>query len=429
MIRARCLIAVGVLSACSGAPPRSGPVCGSRVGDGPGEVDGGGGPVVARLDQPVMVALLATAAPGCDGDSDVQLAIEVLDPLNRPVPHSLKRLAFIPGLVVERFLAEVVFTPTMPGRHHVSVRFDPAMGTAQAQVEAVALASAPRRVELDMRCADVEELPSGLLLCSSLINPGALVAFNDAGPLPDEARAGPFVVAGPVIWTLGNGAIRRYLDDGNPFADAGLSFPLPTVGWGGLVASEDSAAFVGSSGFVRVGLDAGTLVVAAQQSWSIEMGSDFRATLDESEQALLFGYMQISSAFRNFACWTRLDGSTQLSCTEMTSGSRWIGSDATGLWLQRDTEIQHVGLALRDGGLSPVVTARPLKVPRIYQAGPFHYENPPVLATPGYPSIARFRNGEIVLDGFDLPKDFVLKGARTIDWAQDKRGTLLLYDR
>ncbi|QSQ11576.1 hypothetical protein [Myxococcus landrumensis] len=154
---------------------------------------------------------IAELAQSCGGDAPAiqrptAATAQVFDPEGQPIPVEV---AWDPMNGVPR----LAFTPTTEGRHHVLVAFTPVGGIRQFGIHvARTWSGSPTPVTLPLpRCAQLDRTSRGLWLCDgvALRDPAATpLRLGSATSPPDVA------VAGNIVWVLGDGRVRRYVDTG-----------------------------------------------------------------------------------------------------------------------------------------------------------------------------------------------------------------------
>lgn len=213
MKTARPLLALAALVLVSGCSDSE-----SLLPCAPPPSSGSGGPLVPHyiVAQGEQVSLDVSAAPvqslsSC-GDEDrptqapQSAAAQVFDPDNHPVPAEV-------SLSPDRRKAHVSFHPTVPGRHHVIVSFAPVGSLQQLTVHVARPWSGQGSgVLLPLpRCAQLDRTSRGTWVCDgvALREPGGRqVRLGSSSTPPDVA------ISGNIVWVVGDGRVRRYVDTG-----------------------------------------------------------------------------------------------------------------------------------------------------------------------------------------------------------------------
>ncbi|MFP2926761.1 hypothetical protein ACLESO_16490 [Pyxidicoccus sp. 3LG] len=182
---------------CSSPPPSGGPMMPS--------------PPSFLVDVPASLPISAVQLMSCGGPSANQVpqsvTAEVFDPDNQPIPSEV---TLEPG----GLSATVRFTSKTTGRHHVLVAFAPVGSIQQMGIYVVGpWTGASTATTLPFpRCTQLDRTARGTWVCDgvALREPGGkTVRFSTSTTLaPDVA------ISGNVVWVVGEGRVRRFVDTG-----------------------------------------------------------------------------------------------------------------------------------------------------------------------------------------------------------------------
>jgi hypothetical protein len=224
-------------------------------------------PVVVPLGTAASLRMdVATLMLACDNGSPAQApdtaTAEVLDPENHRVPAEVS-LSDMGGE------ATVSFTPTSVGRHHVLLSFAPVGGVRQLGVHvAGAWRGSPTPVTLPLpRCGQLDRTTRGLWLCDGVAVRGAADRPLRLGTATTPADVS---VSGNVVWVVGDGRVRRYVDTGAELelTDSLLTDALGTRPLQARLASENELVVLDSERLHRFVLtDAGVLTAPPSTPW------------------------------------------------------------------------------------------------------------------------------------------------------------------
>lgn len=394
------------------------------------------GAQIAVTGKPFEVTLSQFRFSSCGPGSTVDdVFTEVLDPLNRKVEHTHDTPTSF-----SMFQTRISFTPTLPGSYHLSARFEPSLGTAQADVQvAENRSTAPSTMlSLGTRCSALEVTASALVLCLTASPPTLRVYRGDA--LLQTFDADEFASAGAAVWTSRLGVVTRRLDVGGalPLGMAlsldvscpPSTFPCPTMGQvvGALLAREDTAVAI-TSGEVatKVRVVSGMLVQEFRGSAS-PLGPGFESVVYPREplDALLVATSQSpNNGTAGKTCALTLRPAAPPLCA---SAGRVdvLGADATGIWSRDDRTLRHQRLEA-DGG---VVTSS-LALPGMPHPAPGrHYQSTPVLFSTGNIVVPRWSPDGVSLESYDVPPGFILmQSSATTVRAQHPDGRQILFTR
>ncbi|MCP3063005.1 hypothetical protein LXT21_29940 [Myxococcus sp. K38C18041901] len=224
-------------------------------------------PVVVSLGTAVSLRMdVATLMLVCDDGRPAQApdtaTVEVLDPENHRVPAEVS-LGDLGGE------ATVSFAPTTVGRHHVLLSFAPVGGVRQLGVHvASAWSGSPTPITLPLpRCGQLDRTTRGLWLCD-----GVAMRGTEDRPLRLGTATTPadVSISGNVVWVVGDGRVRRYVDTGTELelTDSLLTDVPGTQPLQGRLASEDELVVLDSERLHRFVLtDAGVLTMPPSTPW------------------------------------------------------------------------------------------------------------------------------------------------------------------
>lgn len=191
-------------------PPACGPGSTAPAKCTPGAPIMSTGAAVIDEGEPATLPLVAPWS--CAGVEGLSVEVAVLDGLNDPVPAQGSL-----AMGTSQLTANVSFTPTRPGSHHITARFQPNLGTVTADAFVV---SPPRRdagAELLLAvalepCANIHLTPGGLAVC---LADTTTTVYVDQTRVQSLALGSSPVMAGGVIWTLnGNRWVEGTQADG-----------------------------------------------------------------------------------------------------------------------------------------------------------------------------------------------------------------------
>jgi hypothetical protein len=206
MKTARLLFALTALLSLSGCPgPADVPCTTTPVFDG-----NSGRPDAFRVGGEAQLQVFAVQTRSCDDTTDAQsperVTATVYDPGNHILPSDVT-------LRPDEQVATVRFTPRTTGRHHVLVAFAP-VGSIQQLGAYVARSwsGSTSATTLPLpRCTQLDRTSRGTWLCDgvALREPGGrAVRLGTSTLAPDVA------VSGDVVWVVGEGRVRRFVDTG-----------------------------------------------------------------------------------------------------------------------------------------------------------------------------------------------------------------------
>ncbi|NMO17642.1 hypothetical protein HPC49_15215 [Pyxidicoccus fallax] len=167
-------------------------------------------PPAYEVGSPVSLQVFAITNRTCDGETDTRqvpdtATAEVFDPENTSLPVEV-------SLGPSGTSASLRFTPRTTGRHHVLVAFAPVGSVRQLGVYVAQPWTGGEPISLPLpRCTQLDRTSRGTWLCDgvALREPNARpVRLGTATSAPDVA------VAGNVVWVVGEGRVRRYVDTG-----------------------------------------------------------------------------------------------------------------------------------------------------------------------------------------------------------------------
>ncbi|NVJ28288.1 MULTISPECIES: hypothetical protein [Myxococcus] len=294
-----------------------------------------GAPAAMRVD-------IATRTLQCESGKTAQApdtaTAEVFDPENRVTPSQV-------SLQAAGTVATLSFTPTVVGRHHVILAFTPVGGIRQLGVYAAsrwAGASSPVTLPLP-RCGQLERTTHGLWLCDGVALRGPSdrpLRLGTGSTAPDVA------VSGNVVWVVGDGRVRRYVDTGSELELTGslLLSTMPGVkAIQSRLASENELVVLDTESLHRfVFTDKAVLEAPAPTAWApgrsrIPFGLDSTVGLlvRAAEDRVLV--VSLSGSTDSTACAFKLgaDGaflSEGVLCAPVRG--RPVGLEAGSLWTQ-----------------------------------------------------------------------------------------------
>jgi len=202
-------LALAALFALTGCAANDEPsICNLSLPEGAPGID----PLLVPVGTPAAMRVdIATRTLQCESGRTAQApdtaTAEVFDPENHLTPSEV-------SLQSSGTVATLSFTPTVVGRHHVILAFTPVGGIRQLGVYAAshwAGASSPVTLPLP-RCGQLERTAHGLWLCDGV----ALRGSSDRPLRLGTSSTPPDVsVSGNVVWVVGDGRVRRYVDTGS----------------------------------------------------------------------------------------------------------------------------------------------------------------------------------------------------------------------
>ncbi|WP_338871827.1 hypothetical protein [Myxococcus stipitatus] len=222
-------------------------------------------PVNALVEVDVAVTELFQACGSTEPPQHPDTATaQVFDPDGLPIPAEV-------SLDGAKSSALLSFTPTTVGRYHAIIAFTPVGGIQQFGLYVASpWTGASTAVTLPLpRCAQLDRTSRGLWLCDG-------VALRDSAAAPlrlGSATSPPDVaVSGNVVWVLGDGRVRRYVDTGTELELTGSLLLSTTEGVQTLqarLASENELVVMDNQSLHRfVFTDAGVLLAPPSTLWT-----------------------------------------------------------------------------------------------------------------------------------------------------------------
>ncbi len=373
---------------------------------------------VGLVGKPMQIILGQAQRVSCGpGSKVVEVITEVFDPMNRPVEHT--RSAEL------GFSTTITFTPAGPGDYHVSARFEPAIGTAQADVVVVVdMTSAPSTtLNTLVPCRSLEVLPSGLVLCQTS---SSLRAYRD-GALLQTFDSDEFAVAGNVVWTARIGIVRRLVDNGGAMplvAEGQFDTMIFDTGLK-LIGTQTQLIASGGMRTVRLAFQNAALIKEKQldhyvaQSTSVFAGPELDTLL----------FLEGDDGFNRKLCSYDLKGDRDLGCQQVGRVEN-LGTDATGHWSHGDTTLRVD--SIDKNGIVQTATMAFNGIPFTNTAfTDTHFQTTPAIATmSGLYLVPRLTAAGIQLDAYEFPAGFVPKGGSTkVLRAEHSDGRQLLFTR
>lgn len=282
-------------------------------------------PFVA-LGETSTVQLRAPGRVSCNGaPRTLTTATTVLsDPQGNPVPHTVGAVRFAevnerPGVVSPFFVADVQFTPTVPGRYLLEGRFD---GGLVETVQHVWVATKydvdpTLRIPLARSCATLTPTDrSDVWMCS-----GALVRLEQNGSARVSQLQGLTRTRGNGVWALDGITLTRWtLSQGSLHGEVRLDV-CPENGGQLVLRSADEAIVVCARARVTVRLEQGLLRVSR---------SEPIASAPTGELAIIEPWLMSSRG--DDICAVRLDSSDAPVCSQSAPGEYVTTHDERGLW-------------------------------------------------------------------------------------------------
>jgi hypothetical protein len=422
----RAVFGLLVLWVVACGPPPSMPCAAPGGGfGGAGGFSGGPGSETVHMGvvgKPMDVVLTHFRVFSCQpGPAADEVLTEVLDPLNRKLEHT-----HTGPTTGSEFVTTVRFTPPVPGNYHVSARFEPGLGSSQAEVLiAVDKSKAPSRMlTLGVHCAALEELPSGLVLCLSPDD--KLRVYRDA-QLLQSLDADDFHIVPGMVWTTRLGVIKRWVESaGAAPLTSTYSFDTGVVDVGTLVVRENTVVLATRYKVVRLSFDAGVQV--GQTLQTVVLGIYAAQPGLEAGQLITFSASDPLSNGAQICALNPPAGASSESCENLPNGTAVMGADATGIWSRDNTGIRHdardkdgkfVGVALRLGG------------PTSFPQRTRHFEGtPPLVLNDGRSYLPHRAPDGIELEQYELAEGFSMaaSSAKTAR-AQHPDGRQQLFTR
>ncbi|MCP3136514.1 hypothetical protein [Pyxidicoccus xibeiensis] len=341
-----------------------------------------------RVAVPASLPISAIQQLACEGSSANQVAqsvtAEVFDPDNQPVPSEVM-------LDRSGLSATVQFTPRTTGRHHVLVAFAPVGSVQQLGIYVVGdWTGASTATTLPLpRCTQLDRTTRGTWVCDgvALREPGGrLVRYSTSSTAPDVA------IAGNVVWMVGEGRVRRYVDTGTELELTGsllVNTSVRTIQ--SRLATEDELLVLDDANLHRFTFtDAGVLAAAGATSWlqgaNVPFGVDSVSAVLVRTSERQVRVVKMGPASASLACpfelgpdgkfvatdepclplpgtpvgledgilWTRVGSPNQAPFAQTLH--RWVASDGTleeeGT-LAVDSPVEEVSSPLRPGFVVP----------------------------------------------------------------------------
>jgi hypothetical protein len=228
--------------------------------------NGSPSPAAYEVNAPASLQVFAVQGFACGADAAAtqlpsSVSAQVYDPENTPLPVEA-------SLGGSGLSATLRFTPGRSGRHHVLVAFAPVGSVQQFGVYVARpwTGSAPVQLPLP-RCTQLDRTARGTWLCDgvALREPGARpVRLGTSTVAPDVA------VAGNVVWVVGEGRVRRFVDTGTDLELTGsllLGASLLTIH--SRLATENELLVLDSLDLHRFTFtDSGVLAAAGRTVWA-----------------------------------------------------------------------------------------------------------------------------------------------------------------
>ncbi len=237
---------------------------------------GPGGPLVPHylVQQGVQASIDVSPAEvqafsACDDEVErpserpLSVTAQVFDPDNNLLSSEV-------SLASDGRKANVRFTPLLPGRHHVIVSFAPVGSLQQLAVHVARGWSGTSSFLLPLpRCAQLDRTARGTWVCDgvALREPGGRqVRLGTSSTPPDVA------IAGNVVWVVGDGRVRRYVDTGTELELTGsllLNLQNQVTDIQSRLAMDSELWVLGGSYLHRfIFTDTGVLTAAPQTLWA-----------------------------------------------------------------------------------------------------------------------------------------------------------------
>ncbi|MCE9668898.1 hypothetical protein LY474_13835 [Myxococcus stipitatus] len=239
------------------------PLCGLDTGVSP-QLD----VAVFPVNTPVSVRVdVASRLMSCDSGQTVQVPDSATSEVYDPENHRVDSLVEVGA---DGRFSTVRFVPTQVGRHHVILAFTPVGGVQQFGV----YASEPWRgeqapVTLSLpRCTQLDRTASGLWLCdgAALREPSGRIQKLGTTNLPPDVT-----VAGDVVWVVGDGRVRRYVDTGTDLELTGSVLQSPQAPLDAIharLATEDELVVLDDDSLARFVLTPeGVLTAPPPTAW------------------------------------------------------------------------------------------------------------------------------------------------------------------
>lgn len=187
---------------------------------------------VGLTGQPMSLTLRLQPAVICTSGNprSTSVATTVINGENQPIAH--QRTAPTSG-TSQGYSTTVTFTPDSPGVYYLEASFEPALGTARAQLQVLRDASdagPALQVMVSPPCLEIDLL-GAFALCRR--DDGLTVIDGDGGVVL-RAPARGFAASGDTAWWWDDGSLTRARVD----ADGGLGFELLDGGLGTVLAAS-----------------------------------------------------------------------------------------------------------------------------------------------------------------------------------------------
>lgn len=316
------------------------------------------GPPSFRVGVPASLTVSALQTLSCNDTAASQVpdsvTAEVYDPDNQLLPSSVSLSAGGTAAVVR-------FTPMTSGRHHVLVAFAP-VGSVQQLGAYVARDwdGSPTATTLPFpRCTQLDRTARGTWLCDG-------VALHEGGRtqrLGTSTLAPDVALSGNVVWVVGDGRVRRFVDTGTDLELTGslllsASAPLSTVQ--SRLASENELWVLDNLRLHRFTFtDTGVLAAAGAVLWpsgsEVSFGTDSAAGLLVRAAADRVLVVRMKQYPNSQACPYRLgtDGAFEAAkepCQELPGQP--VGYEEGVVWTRVGEPFQSTGQTLRRWVLS-----------------------------------------------------------------------------
>ena len=271
----------------------------------------------------------------CKPEVALTATVSVLGPDQQPVAVEAEHPPVTRG--TEYAELTLSFVPQAPGGHHVTVRFEPNLGTAQLDVDVgVDRRSEQPRFSLPalglQNCEHVDVSPGGRLLC---LAPRVAAFPADAGSSHELSAQGIAARSGPVLWVADRqGALTRWVEGATGFTQEPAA-ALATPDAGSLLPSERDVLVASADlTLTRVAFEDGGLTAV---TWPTTKNPPLLGVARDDTEALLAGSSTTCNermCFGLAVCHVLLATGTA-ACQPLASlVEAGVGSGASGVWLQ-----------------------------------------------------------------------------------------------
>lgn len=345
----------------------------------------------ATAGAPVTVPVILPIS--CGTRISTGAAVSVLDPSITTVDHTQGEPRVVAG---SGFEVDVTFTPTRPGPHHITARFEPNFGTAQLDVFVAADMRDAGSVTVTQPCARGDFSPGGLVLCG---NPTGVTVLS--GDTAVQTFGGIVVRYGSTLWVSDGGRVERWVEDAGAFELTGAAsgFVHRSV-----IPSTDDAVLIASGN--RIGL------------WADGGATQVSSLIPSSDDALWRRGTDVATFNSGRWCVARLPGYDGGGGRCLMLAAANVALEPEGIWVQNETVMGPQALVLDE--VSPIGFTLPpgWSVVAPGASNPLRWDTGALLdggaADAGGPYVLRKISGSVILEDYGPRVRFITSTAVTV---------------